>query len=133
PSPSFWAGGISNFWQDAAQVRGVWRRSTLDSYRGSAPVWETVLDVDALAQAEGRNWVFRGGDCLEPEERFCLVSLSDGGKDAVEIREYDAQERRFVDGGFRFPEGKQSVAWIDRNTLLVAREWAPGEMTNSGY
>ena len=133
PSPSFWAGGISNFWQDAQQVRGIWRRTSLDGYRGSAPAWETVLDVDALARAEGKNWVFRGGNCLEPEERYCLVSLSDGGKDAVEIREFDAVERRFVDGGFRFAEGKQSVAWIDRNTLLVAREWAPGEMTNSGY
>jgi len=133
PSPSFWAGGISNYWQDAVNVRGLWRRTSVDSYASAAPAWETVLDVDALARSEGKNWVFRGGNCLEPDERYCLVQLSDGGKDAVEIREFDAVERRFIDGGFRFPEGKQSVAWIDRNTLLVAREWAPGEMTNSGY
>lgn len=133
PSPTFWAGGISNFWQDAVNVRGLWRRTSVDSYASAAPAWETVLDVDALARSEGKNWVFRGGNCLEPDERYCLVQLSDGGKDAVEIREFDAVERRFIDGGFRFPEGKQSVAWIDRNTLLVAREWAPGEMTNSGY
>ena len=133
PSPSFWAGGISNFWQDRTNVRGLWRRTTLASYREAAPAWETILDVDALARAEGKNWVFRGGNCLEPEERYCLVSLSDGGKDAVEIREFDAVERRFIDGGFRFPEGKQSVAWLDRNTLLVSREWTPGELTNSGY
>lgn len=133
PSPSFWAGGISNFWQDAAHVRGLWRRTSVDGFRSAAPAWETILDVDALARDEGKNWVFRGGDCLAPEERYCLVSLSDGGKDAVEVREFDAVERRFVDGGFRFAEGKQSVAWIDRNTLLVAREWAPGELTSSGY
>ncbi len=133
PSPSFWAKGISNFWQDRANVRGLWRRTTLDGYRGTSPVWETILDVDALARSEGKNWVFRGGNCLEPDERYCLVSLSDGGKDAVEIREFDAVEKRFIQGGFRFAEGKQSVAWIDRNTLLVAREWAPGELTNSGY
>jgi prolyl oligopeptidase len=50
------------------------------------------------------------------------------------VREYDLQEKRWiVDGGFSFPEGKQSVTWVDRNTLLVAREWTPGEMTSSGY
>lgn len=133
PAPSFWASGISNFWQDAQSVRGLWRRTSLESFRGNATAWETILDVDALARSENKNWVFRGGNCLEPEERYCLVSLSDGGKDAVEIREFDAVEKRFVDGGFRFAEGKQSVAWIDRNTLLVAREWTAGEMTNSGY
>lgn len=133
PSPSFWAGGISNFWQDAEHVRGLWRRTSVDGFRSAAPAWEAILDVDALARDEGKNWVFRGGDCLAPEERYCLVSLSDGGKDAVEVREFDAVERRFVEGGFRFAEGKQSVAWIDRNTLLVAREWTPGELTNAGY
>lgn len=133
PTPSFWAGAISNFWQDAANVRGLWRRTTLEGYRSVTPTWETILDVDELARAEGKNWVFRGGNCLEPEERYCLIELSDGGKDAVEIREFDAVSKRFVEGGFRFSEGKQSVAWIDRNTLLVAREWIPGEMTNSGY
>jgi prolyl oligopeptidase len=133
PSPSFWAGGISNFWQDAAQVRGVWRRTSLEGFRSASPAWETILDVDALAREEGKNWVFKGSDCLAPDERYCLVSLSDGGKDAVEVREFDAVERRFVDGGFRFPEGKQSVTWLDRNTLLVAREWAAGELTSSGY
>lgn len=133
PTPSFWAGAISNFWQDARSVRGIWRRSTLESYRGSAPAWETILDIDALARDDGKNWVFRGGNCLEPDERYCLVQLSDGGKDAVTIREFDTITRRWIDGGFSFSEGKQSVSWVDRNTLLVAREWAPGEMTTSGY
>lgn len=133
PSPSFFASGISNFWQDQEQVRGVWRRTTLESYRSESPSWTTVLDVDALARAEGRNWVYRGASCLEPDDRYCLVSLSDGGKDAVTVREYDAVAGRFIEGGFSFAEGKQGVTWVDRNTLLVAREWTPGEMTSSGY
>lgn len=133
PSPSFFAEGISNFWQDAEAVRGLWRRTTLESYRQTDPQWTPVLDVDALARAEGKNWVFRGGSCLAPDDRYCLVSLSDGGKDAVTVREYDTVAGRFIEGGFVFPEGKQSVTWVDRNTLLVAREWAPGEMTTSGY
>ena len=133
PAPGFSGERITNFWQDRTNVRGVWRRTTLPSYRSTTPQWETLLDVDALARSENANWVFRGGNCLAPENRYCLVSLSDGGKDAVSVREYDLQEKRWIENGFSFPEGKQSITWVDRNTLLVAREWTPGEMTNSGY
>jgi hypothetical protein len=131
--PSFRAGGIDNFWQDQAAVRGVWRRTSLDSYRTKTPQWETVLDIDALAKAEGANWVYKGADCLAPEERLCLVALSDGGKDAVEVREFDAVAKAFVKDGFVLPAGKQQAAWIDKDTLLVGREWTPGLVTESGY
>lgn len=133
PMPSFRAGKIDNFWQDATAVRGLWRRTDLDSYRTASPVWETVLDIDALSRAEGKNWVYKGADCLAPDERLCLVSLSDGGKDAVEIREFDTVAKTFVKDGFVLPAGKQQVAWIDQDTLLVGREWAAGEVTESGY
>ncbi len=124
---------IDNFWQDKEHVRGLWRRTTLDSYRTATPEWKTVLDVDALSKAAGANWVYHGANCLAPEERLCLVSLSTGGKDAVELREFDAETGTFVEGGFHLPDGKQNVSWLDKDTLLVAREWKPGEMTNSGY
>ena len=133
PMPSFRAGGIDNFWQDQDAVRGVWRRTSLDSYRTKAPQWETVLDIDALAKAEGANWVYKGADCLAPDERLCLVALSDGGKDAVAVREFDAVAKAFVKDGFALPAGKQQAAWIDQDTLLVGREWTPGLVTESGY
>ncbi|MEY3137511.1 MAG: hypothetical protein RL580_1243, partial [Pseudomonadota bacterium] len=117
PSPSFRAGQISNFWQDQTQVRGLLRRTTLDSYITANPQWETVLDIDALTKAENANWVFRGSNCLPPAETLCLVSLSNGGKDAVQIREFDTQSKSFVSGGFRLPDGKQSVDWLDADTL----------------
>ena len=125
--------GLYNFWQDAEHVRGIVRRTTLDSYRTDAPEWQTVLDVDALARAEGMNWVYQGMICLPPEERRCLVVLSDGGKDANTIREFDLVEGRFVEGGFALPESKQSVAWLDEDTLLLARDWGEGTTTASGY
>lgn len=126
-------GTLSNFWQDAAHVRGVWRRTTMDSYRTADPVWETILDVDALAKAEGKNWVYKGASCLPPSDRYCLVSLSDGGKDAVVYREFDTVTKTFVEGGFATPEGKQNVSWLDKDTLLIARDWGPGTMTKSSY
>jgi len=80
---------VYNFWQDARHERGIWRRTTLSSYRSANPNWETVLDVDALGRAEGKPWVFKGANCLEPAYLFCLISLSLGDSDAVEVREFD--------------------------------------------
>ncbi len=133
PGPSFLGDGIGNFWQDAANPKGIWRRTTLDSYRSADTQWETLLDIDALARAEGRDWVFKGADCLAPDEARCLISLSDGGKDAVVVREFDTGTRRFVDGGFTLPEGKHRLEWLDRDTLLVATDFGAGTLTESGY
>ena len=134
PAPGFRHDGtISNFWQDANHVRGVWRTTTLDSYRTAEPQWETLLDVDALAAAEGANWVYKGATCLPPEQTRCLISLSNGGKDAVTIREYDLTTRTFVEGGFVLPESKGGATWIDRDTLLISRDFGEGSLTDSGY
>lgn len=133
PMPSFRDGRIDNFWQDKQQVRGVWRRTSLDGYRAAQPQWETVLDFDALSRAENANWVYKGADCLPGAERYCLVNLSNGGKDAVEVREFDTETRAFVPNGFRLPEGKQNIGWLDRDTILVARDYGAGTMTESGY
>jgi len=126
-------GSLRNFWQDADHVRGLWRKTTLDSYRTAEPQWETILDIDALSKAESANWVFKGASCLPPEETRCLLTLSNGGKDAVTIREFDTTTKAFVPGGFTLPEGKQNVSWLDKDTLLVAREWEPGQVTKSSY
>ena len=134
PTPHFRAGGVDNFWQDAAHVHGVWRHTSLASYRTGSPAWETTLDLDALSKAEGKNWIWKGADCLKPAQTLCLVHLSNGGSDAVEDREFDtAAGKSFVKGGFFFPNGKQNVSWIDHDTLIASREWTPGEVTKSGY
>jgi prolyl oligopeptidase len=131
--PYFRGADLANFWQDATHVRGLWRQTTLESYRADEPAWDTILDIDALAAAEGRNWVYQGSATLPPDYRRALLVLSDGGKDAAEWREFDADARIFVAGGFALPEGKQSATWLDDDTLLVGRDWGPGTMTASGY
>jgi prolyl oligopeptidase len=133
PTPRFRAGSIDNLWQDATHKRGLWRRTSVEGYRAADPKWETILDIDALAAAEHADWYFKGATCLEPEERYCLVHLSDGGKDAVTDREFDTQTRTWVAGGFTLPEGKQNATWLDKDTLLVARDWGGGTLTESGY
>ena len=133
PTPRFIGGEIYNFWQDADHLRGIWRKTTLADYRSAVPKWQTVLDIDALGKAEGKSWVFKGAQCLQPDETRCLISLSDGGEDAVEVREFDLVTGRFVDGGFRLPRAKSDFAWEDRDHLLVSTEWTAGDLTESGY
>ena len=122
-----------NLWQDAANPRGLWRRTTLAEYRKEAPNWEVVLDLDALGKAEGENWVWHGAQFLEPENTRCLLSLSRGGADADVVREFDVERRAFVEGGFTLPEAKSSVAWRDRDAVFVATDFGPGSLTSSGY
>ncbi|MEO8361310.1 MAG: prolyl oligopeptidase family serine peptidase, partial [Vicinamibacteria bacterium] len=133
PQPSFLHGAIYNFWQDAEHLRGIWRKTTLDSYRTASPEWTTVLDIDALGKADGKSWVLKGVDCLHPAEKLCLVSLSQGGEDAVTVREFDLETGKFVESGFNLPRGKHRIEWQDTDHLLVASEWTPGDLTPSGY
>jgi prolyl oligopeptidase len=133
PYARFLGDRLANFWQDAAHVRGIWRATSLAAFRTAEPQWQTLLDIDALSDAEGRNWVFHGATVLPPEHRRALISLSDGGRDADEAREFDIATAQFVPGGFFLPEGKQSATWLDADRLLVARDWGAGTMTAAGY
>jgi prolyl oligopeptidase len=133
PEPRFIGGQIFNRWQDADHVHGIWRRTSLADYQQATPAWTTVLDLDALTKAQKANWFWGGADCEEPGERFCTIRLSDGGEDAVTVREFDLRTSGFVKGGFSLPKGKQDTAWLNQDELLVAREWAPGQLTRSGY
>lgn len=131
-------GLVYNFWQDETNVRGLWRRTTMDSYKTDNPEWETVLDFDKLSAEEDKNWVFKGSNCFKPmgaEKTLCFVSLSDGGKDAVINREFDLDNKSFVDGGFVTTEAKQGLAWIDHDTVLVGTDWGGdgSTLTESGY
>jgi len=124
---------VANHWVDANHKRGLWRVSPLAAYLAGKPQWRVLIDVDALGKAEGKSWVWHGADCLPPEYRRCLVSLSPGGSDADVIREFDLGTGRFVEGGFVVPEGKNNATWVDENTLLVARIEGEGTATRSGY
>jgi len=124
---------VYNFWQDSANPRGIWRRTTLEDYRKASPAWEVVLDLDKLAAAENEKWAWKGATCLYPTYQRCLVSISRGGSDATEIREFDLVKKTFVEGGFRLPESKGSAVWIDENTVYAARDFGKGTMTLSGY
>ena len=133
PTPSIQGENVVNFWQDDTHVRGIWRKATLKSYLSGQPQWRTLIDMDQLAKAEGKNWVWKGATCLKPDYVRCLVALSNGGKDAVEVREFDTVTGQFVADGFRLPEAKMQLDWLDRDTLIVGTDFGEGSLTSSGY
>lgn len=124
---------LYNFWRDATNPRGLWRRTTLESYLSEDPEWDVIIDVDALAAADGEKWVWAGADVIEPDLTRALVSLSPGGSDAAIVREFDMLAREFVVDGFELPEAKSRVSWEDVDTLLVGTDFGPDSMTESGY
>ena len=133
PAPELIGDEVYNFWRDQTHVRGIWRKTSKADYANADPHWTTVLDLDALSTAENANWVWEGENCLAPEYRRCLILLSDGGEDAQTVREFDLKTMAFVPGGFVLPHSKQTIDWLDKDTLLVARDWGPGTMTESSY
>ncbi len=133
PYVSYRRGQAHNFWQDENNTKGVWRKTTLESYMSDSPEWETILDIDALAEKEGKNWVYKGNSCFAPAYLRCMVNLSDGGKDAVTRREFNSQTGNFIKNGFELPESKGSTAWLDKDHLVVGVDFGEGTMTDSGY
>ncbi|WP_062357251.1 prolyl oligopeptidase family protein [Pseudoxanthomonas mexicana] len=122
-----------NFWKDKQHERGLWRRTTLAEYRKAQPQWETVLDLDALNKAEGKNWVWHGADCRKPDYTRCLIALSRGGADADETREFDLVNKKFLTDGFYRPEAKGGLGWKDADMVYVYTDFGAGSMTSSGY
>ncbi|MEM6105023.1 prolyl oligopeptidase family protein [Mycobacterium sp. 050272] len=124
---------LYNFWRDAANPRGLWRRTTLDSYRSDSPEWDVLIDVDELGRTDDEKWVWAGATVIEPEFTRALVNLSPGGSDAVIVREFDMITREFIPDGFALPEAKSQIGWADPDTVLVGTDFGPDSLTESGY
>lgn len=133
PYPSKRGDYLYNLWQDDDHVRGLYRRTTLEEFRKPEPEWETILDLDELAEQEQMNWVYSGMDCLYPDYEQCLLSLSVGGADAVVVREFNIEEKQFVADGFQLPEAKTWINWLDKDSLLVGTYFGENSLTDSGY
>ena len=124
---------VLNYWQDEQHPRGLWRVSPLSAFASGRPQWRTLLDIDAMSKADNKKWVFKGATCLSPAYVDCMVSLSNGGGDAVEVREFDLDKAAFVPGGFVIPNAKTEVSWAAGDALFVGTDFGPGTLTDSGY
>ena len=131
--PSIQGKYVYNFWKDKNHVRGIWRRTLLTEYKNGKPTWETLLDIDALSKNDNIKWVYKGSTGLYPNYNRFLVSLSNGGGDAVVVKEFDADKKQFIDNGFYLPEAKGEASYVDENTLIISTDFGDGTMTTSGY
>jgi prolyl oligopeptidase len=122
-----------NFWRDKTNPKGLWRRTTWDSYRTETPDWEILLDVDELAAREDTAWVWAGAMVRRSDNRRALVLLSPDGGDSHRVREFDLETRAFVVGGFDIPAAKTRLAWLDDDTIIVATETDDDSLTTSSY
>jgi prolyl oligopeptidase len=129
----FSSGYVYNFWQDKQHVRGIFRRTSLVSYASADTIWDLLLDIDELAIDESENWVFNDYDCFGDNDERCLIHLSRGGTDAAVVREFDTVNKVFVKDGFQLPQFKSRVTWFDEDSLLIATDFGPDSLTESGY
>jgi prolyl oligopeptidase len=124
---------VFNFWQDSDHVRGIWRRTTVASYESAMAQWESLLDIDRLANEEGKDWVFKHASCA-PDLTRCLIALSPGGGDTVVLREFDPDSKRFLGtDGFSLGEAKAEAVYIDADTILFSTDFGEGTLTAAGY
>lgn len=124
---------VYSFWQDDVHIKGILRKTTIESFNTGKPAWSVILDIDLLAKNENENWVYKGFNCLDPDYTLCLIHLSRGGKDAGIYREFNLKTNEFVENGFYLPESKSDVAWIDEDTILVGDATNSSTLTTSGY
>ena len=124
---------VLNYWQDEQHPRGIWRVSPLAAFAAGHPQWRTLLDIDAMSKADNKKWVFKGATCLSPAYVDCMVRLSNGGGDAVEVREFDLDKAAFIANGFFLPTAKSEVSWAGPDALFVGTDFGPGTLTDSGY
>lgn len=108
---------IYNLQQDSDHRRGLWRRSSWDDYLRGVPKWETILDLDSLAVADGIPWTLERADCLEPENRLCLLELNRDGSDSTEIFGLDVVTRKFVTLEINPPEPRPGPTRLARAEL----------------
>ena len=129
---------LLHFLQDQTHRRGLLRRTTLDSFITAEPEWQAVFDLDHEAETCGRDWnwsrmVWGGSQARSPDRQCLILPLAEGGADANELYEIDLQTGRFREDGFFLPKSQQHAAYIHDDTLLVARDWGPGTLTQPGF
>ena len=122
--------------RDAAHPHGL-LEVALRGADGAPGEWRLALDVDALRVAEVKpyelHWYSAKDTCLAPAFDRCLLMLSPGGGDQVELREFDLLKAQFVKDGFRTAAGRTQAAWLSRDRVLIAHTAAHEPLTVAGW
>jgi prolyl oligopeptidase len=118
--------------QDDQHERGIWQRTSMASYINSKPLWEKLLDIDSLSEADSENWYFRGAEFATPTSSRCIISFTRGGGERIG-REFDVQQKAFVKNGFHIPAGTGVYSWRDENSLYLTMPFNEERLEKSRY
>lgn len=111
---------------------GLWERSTIDSYLCERSDWNLLLNFDSLFRSSGKKWYLgHFHECWENSD-LLLVSLSEEGRDACIVREFDVKSKSFLENGFTVPEGKGLVTWLNQNSIFLSHT-SLCKQTKAGY
>lgn len=131
PCRSIQDGFVYDVEVSAENPLGIWVRCPLEEFRRERPPWEKLLDLDAFSRAQGQEWNFSTAS-FSPSGTRALLALSEGGKDACWVREFDLRRLEFVEGGFEIPVSKARYAWATDDLLFIGGE-TPDLRNRSGY
>jgi len=123
---------VYDLWKDDKNKLGVWRRMSLEDFARNKSDWENVLDIDSLSESDNKQWYFGVTFWLEPENKRCIIRISDGGKATQELREFDTESKTFDKNGFNIPESNSYFTWIDKNYAYVITPFGDSSITQIG-
>ncbi len=125
-------GDVFNFWQDAAHLRGIWRRTTIAAYaNANSAMGNAARCRQARGRREGRTGCGKGADC-SPDLQALPVQLSPRRRryrGRARIRS-DSEELR--EDGFALAEAKAEATYLDDDTILFGTDFGPGTLTDVG-
>lgn len=113
--------------------RGVWKRTQISRLNSNVKNWETVFDLDKYNKSMNKSFLISGIECLKPSGELCMIGLASKGLDTPEYREFNTKKKSFVKNGFFIPSSKATLAWIDKNRLVVSTEQNKEKQTNAGF
>ncbi|MEM7665520.1 MAG: prolyl oligopeptidase family serine peptidase [Pseudomonadota bacterium] len=127
-------GYIYHILQDGDRPRGLLRRSTLSSYAAGVPEWENMVDFAEVGRADGREWFGTLAQAsFAPSGNRMLIAMSDGGTDAVTLREFDLEANKLVADGFVTAAGRQVALWINDDTIGISAILSPDDASFAGF
>jgi prolyl oligopeptidase len=124
---------LFDFHRSKENPLGLWRRLPADQEPRSDAAWETVLDLDAFCESQGKRWIYSGAITCPFEPTRVLLMLSDGGSDLLRLLEFDTETKTIVEGGFDTPAVRAHASWISRDEIAYFGSVDEFSATRSGW
>ena len=124
---------VTNFWQDAAHPKGIWRRTSVADYAKAAPalggacwIWTSSRPTNT------RTGCGRAPSAPRHSSAACSA-LARWRRCGGGARVRSGAASASCKDGFQLTEAKSAITYLDDDTVLFGTDFGPGSMTTSGY